>query len=199
MSDDVIRRARDGDPDAWRELYETITGRLVVWLRARPSGDTAAAPEDLAADAWLVAAERIADFDGTVDQFAAWVFGIARNHANNVRRRSKRRATDPAPDVPDAGFAEDDLPYDRAAGLDWIRGQLSHLPRRQGEVIALTEVVGMRATEVSAVLGINATAVRVARHRGLARLRQQARLDELQSRPAGGPGVGSGFVSGSTV
>ena len=93
--DDVIERARGGDASAWQELYESLAGRLVLWLRTRPSGDPAAAPEDLAAEAWLVAAGRIADFTEGRAEFAGWLFGIARNHALNAARRTARRATVP--------------------------------------------------------------------------------------------------------
>ena len=95
--DELVQRAKRGDSNAWRELYRAHAGRLVVWLRTRPTGDVAVAPEDLAAEAWLTAAQKIADFTGSADQFAGWLFGIARNLAANARRRSVRRDTHPRP------------------------------------------------------------------------------------------------------
>ena len=176
MSDehDLIERARAGEPAAWRELYESLTGRLVLWLRARPSGDTATDPEDLVMETWLVAAERIADFRGSADDFAGWLFGIARNHAANARRRSLRRATDPVDvDAHDIWGTQEEFDV---AGEDWVRRTLRALPTRQGEVLALMEVVGLDATATGRALGMSSAAVRVARHRGLAKLRRQ---DEL--------------------
>lgn len=168
---DLIERARAGEPAAWRELYESLTGRLVLWLRARPSGDTATDPEDLVMETWLVAAERIADFRGSVDDFAGWLFGIARNHAANARRRSQRRATDPVDvDAHDIWGAQEAFDV---AGEDWVRRTLQALPPRQGEVLALMEVVGLDAAATGRALGMSSAAVRVARHRGLAKLRKQ--------------------------
>lgn len=96
--DDLISRAKGGDPDAWRELYRAHAGRLLVWLGGRPSGDSALSAEDLAADAWLTAASKIAEFSGaSTSDFAGWLFGIARNLASTTQRRSFRRRTDPAP------------------------------------------------------------------------------------------------------
>lgn len=168
---DLIERARAGDPEAWRELYESLTGRLVLWLRARPSGDTATDPEDLVMETWLVAAERIADFRGSVDDFAGWLFGIARNHAANARRRSQRRATDPV-DVDAHDIWGTQEAFD-VAGEDWVRRTLQALPTRQGEVLALMEVVGLDAAATGRALGMSSATVRVARHRGLAKLRKQ--------------------------
>jgi RNA polymerase sigma-70 factor (ECF subfamily) len=184
---DLVERARRGEPAAWRELYESLTGRLVLWLRARPSGDTATDPEDLVMETWLVAAERIADFRGGVDDFAGWLFGIARNQAANARRRSRRRATDPV-DVAAHDFWGSHEAVD-VAGEDWVRRTLRTLPTRQGEVLALMEVVGLDAAATGQALGMSATAVRVARHRGLARLRKQG--DEASGHPrpsSAGPG-----------
>ena len=101
--DELIARAKQGDPDAWRVLYRTHAGRLVVWLGTRPSGDSAAAPEDIAAEAWLVAAQKVADFTGSTSAFAGWLFGIARNLSDTTARRSVRRRTDPTEVGRDAG------------------------------------------------------------------------------------------------
>ena len=176
---DLIERARAGDPAAWRELYESLTGRLVLWLRARPSGDTATDPEDLVMETWLVAAERIADFRGSVDDFAGWLFGIARNHAANARRRSQRRATDPV-DVDAHDIWGTQEAFD-VAGEDWVRRTLQALPPRQGEVLALMEVVGLDAAATGRALGMSSATVRVARHRGLTKLRKQGDAGRSES------------------
>lgn len=170
--DDLILRAKDGDPQAWRELYAAHAGRLVVWLRTLPSGDTAVAPDDLAAEAWLTAAEKIAGFSGSSSDFAGWLFGIARMLATNTRRRSNRRATSPSDvihdhyvkPVPDVGY--------QVIGDQWVRGVLADLPRREREVVACMEVVGLDVEGTAVALGMSRTAVRVARHRGLAKLRR---------------------------
>lgn len=173
MADDLIERARDGDADAWRELYESLTGRLLVWLRTRPSGDVVSSAEDLAAESWLVAARSIADFDGDRDAFAGWLFGIARNQALNARRRALRRDTHAVPTSDDAlVWGSYDGPAESVAGADWTRWALAQLPPRESEVLASMEVAGLDAAQTATALGMSVTAVRVARHRGLARLRK---------------------------
>ena len=171
--DDLITRARAGDEAAWAELYRAHAGRLVVWLRTLPSGDAAAAPEDIAADAWLTAAQNLRKFSGDSDDFAGWLFSIARNVASNRRRTHARRGTSPhdtaLPGAVDWGTTSDGTLA--INGNDATRRLLSHLSRREAEVIACIDVVGLDATATSHALGISVTAVRVARHRGLKRLR----------------------------
>jgi len=167
--DELVQRAKRGDASAWRELYRAHAGRLVVWLRSRPSGDVAVAPEDLAAEAWLTAAQKIADFTGTGDQFAGWLFGIARNLAANTRRRSQRRDTHPTADPSPAAV---EGPEPELVARDWVNRALAGLPARERDVVACIDVVGLDVESTARALDISQVAVRVARHRGLARLRK---------------------------
>lgn len=167
--DGVVQRAKRGDAEAWRELYVAHGGRLVVWLGTRPSGDAAVSPEDLAAEAWLTAARRIPDFTGTGDEFAGWLFGIARNLSANTRRRSQRRATSPAAEPPDqAGTG----PEPELAARDWVAHVLRGLPPRERDVVACIDVVGLDVESTARALEMNPVAVRVAHHRALRRLRR---------------------------
>jgi RNA polymerase sigma-70 factor (ECF subfamily) len=174
VDDGTIARAKDGDHAAWSELYRAHAGRLLVWLQSLPSRDAGVAAEDVAADAWLTAASRIADFTGTSSEFAGWLFGIARLQARNVDRRAVRRMTTPAGS--DALELLDRAGHAPAAGDgpeadDWIGWLLGHLSERERQVVACIDVVGLDVASTAAALGLSHTAVRVARHRGLRRLR----------------------------
>jgi RNA polymerase sigma-70 factor (ECF subfamily) len=175
--DDLVARAKQGDPDAWRVLYRTHAGRLVVWLGTRPSGDSAASPEDIAADAWLVAAQKVADFHGTTSAFAGWLFGIARNLSATTTRRSARRRTDPT--EVDATL---ELPVEDGtiviAARDWVRQALAALPPRERDVVGCIDGLGLDTAATAQALGISEVAVRVARHRGLRKLRDLPAADQ---------------------
>lgn len=170
--DDVVARAKQGDPDAWRELYREHAGRLVAWLRLRPTGDAALSADDIAADAWVVAASKVADFSGTSSEFAGWLFGIARKIAYRAKERSDRRRTEP-------GAVEDhlDVVPDPTIAIDsqlWVRHTLESLPPRERDVLTLVDGLGLDNQAAARALGITAVAVRVARHRGLRRLERTA-------------------------
>ena len=167
----LVEAARGGDADAWRALYDRHAGRLLLWLRQLPTGDPGVDADDLAMEAWTLAATRIADFHGSDDDFAGWLFTVARNHLMNVRRRTRRRATYATETVPDRPSAHDE-PAGAYAESDLIRRALASLPRREGEVLACVEVIDLDVATTAQVLGISAIAVRAARRRGLARLRR---------------------------
>lgn len=173
MTDDrTVSGAKAGDAEAWRALYVAHAGRLLLWLRARQPIDSAVSAEDVASETWLVAARRVHHFTGTADQFAGWLFGIGRKVAANQARRGALRATNlleehhepPAHELP----AD---PQDAVTGEHWVRAQLQQLPRRERDVLACMEVIGLDAAATAQALGMTVVAVRVTRHRGLKRLR----------------------------
>ncbi len=177
--DDVVHRAKNGDPDAWRELYRAHAGRLVAWLRLRPTGDSALSADDVAADAWAVAASKIADFNGSSSDFAGWLFGIARKISYRTKERSDRRQTHPG----EVADHLDALP-DPTLLIDqqhWVRDLLATLPPRERDVLGLVEGLGLDTEAAAEALGISQVAVRVARHRGLRRLGRAGSARESRS------------------
>ncbi len=177
---DVIDRARGGDEAAWAQLYADHGRRLVVWLQTLPRGDAAHSAEDIAADAWLAAAQKLDGFVGDEDGFAGWLFTIARNISLNHRRTSQRRRTSPVA-VEGVGADSWGVVADQTTAVDGqhrIRHLLSLLSEREAQVVACVDVVGFDARTTGEVLGISAVAVRVARHRGLGRLRHILEAEE---------------------
>jgi RNA polymerase sigma-70 factor, ECF subfamily len=174
VSDDaVVAAAKNGDQDAWRALYRAHAGRLVVWLETRSGTDRAITAEDVASQTWLTAAEKVRDYDGNADEFAAWLFGIARRVAANAQRRSGRRRTDPMAEPPGDEVAG---PETTVPGSELVRDLLDVLTPRERDVVACVDVVGLSIPDAARALGMTAVAVRVARHRALRRLRTDARL-----------------------
>jgi RNA polymerase sigma-70 factor (ECF subfamily) len=170
--DEVVAAAKRGDPEAWRKLYRAHAGRLLVWLETRSGPDTAVSAEDLLAETWLIAARRVHEFSGDSDSFAGWLFGIGRRLAANNRRRFGRRRTEPA------GLQLVETSVDghehAVTDLDWVRATLATLSPRERDVLTCLDVVGLSIADTAVALRISESAVRVARHRGLTRLRVQA-------------------------
>jgi RNA polymerase sigma-70 factor, ECF subfamily len=130
------------------------------------------APEDLAAETWLTAARRIADFRGSSSEFASWLFGIARLQARNADRRTSRRRTAPA--TTDTLDLTADTEPAASAGPEadgWIAWLLSHLPERERQVVTCIDVVGLDVASTATALRMTSGAVRAAHHRAIKRLR----------------------------
>jgi RNA polymerase sigma-70 factor (ECF subfamily) len=189
-ADALVAAARTGDERAWAQLYASIAGRLEAWLRWLPDLDAASSPEDIASQAWLTAASKIHEFRGSDDDFAGWLFGIARRHALNQYRKDVRRRTAPT-DVQQDADTLVDTAVDDVAGVDAqdrMRQLLAGLSPREAEVIACVDVIGLDVRGAAEALDMNPTAVRVARHRGLNRLRKlMAAEGELLADPEPGP------------
>lgn len=176
MSDDwVVAAAKRGDAEAWRELYRAHAGRLLVWLETRSGPDSAVSAEDVLAETWLVAARRVHDFEGDADAFAGWLFGIGRRLAANNRRRFGRRRTEPA----GLRIVEHSThgPESTVPQTEWVRDALAVLPPRERDVVACLDVVGMSIADTATALSISESAVRVARHRGLHKLRDRVTVE----------------------
>lgn len=96
--------ALGGDESAWVELFHAAYDQVFRYAVWRCGGRTDLA-EDVAQEAWLLAAGRLRAFDPARGPFAAWVCGLAANVARNaVRRRMRdvRRLTALAVPEPDA-------------------------------------------------------------------------------------------------
>jgi RNA polymerase sigma-70 factor (ECF subfamily) len=192
-SDDaVISGAKQAQPHAWRELYALVSGRLTGWLRTQSMLDPALDVDDLANEAWMIAARRIAEFTGDTDDFAGWMFVIARNLVVNANRRSMRRNTIPTdvdPRLLESEPVGDDSAVDVDA-TDWVRRLMSHLSPREYDVVALVDVAGLDMETTSRLLGISRTAVKVAHHRAM------KRLQSVLASQSGGTTVGQGRNAG---
>lgn len=168
----LVSAARAGDEAAWRELYTRHARRLETWLASLPAGDPSTSPEDVAAEAWLTAAGKIGEFRGSDDDFAGWLFTIARLTLSNRRRTAQRRRTDPRePDPGDSAWGIAESPEAAVVGQTETRRLLALLSPREAEVVACLEVVGLDVASTARALEMSPTAVRVAPHRALRRLR----------------------------
>jgi len=170
-SEALVSGARDGDEASWRGLYVMHTARIVSLVRALPHADWASSPEDVVAEAWLTAATKLDEFDGSDDDFGGWLFTIARNHASNSHRTARRRRTDPVEPDAQVSAAIDDVSR-QVEHHDLVTRLLGHLSPREAEVVACIDVAGLDVTATARALGMKPTAVRVARHRALGRLRR---------------------------
>ncbi len=181
-SETAVSGARAGDEASWRRLYVMHTARIVSLVRALPRTDWASSPEDVVAEAWLTAATKLDEFHGSDDDFGGWLFTIARNHASNSHRTARRRRTDPVEHDAQVSASVDDVSR-QVEHHDLVTRLLGHLSPREAEVVACIDVAGLDVATTARALGMKPTAVRVARHRALGRLRR------VVDRDAGGVGV----------
>jgi RNA polymerase sigma-70 factor, ECF subfamily len=112
--------------------------------------------------------------------FLPFVYGIAAHKVADHYRRAGRDKSEPAADVPD-GIDLEGTPEQQTLRAD-MRARLVRLldtlAPRQRDILVLRLVVGLSAQETAVAIGLTATAVRVAQHRALAKLRASLAASE---------------------
>src|SRR5207247_7505476 len=89
-AEDLVRRVRANEPDAFDELYSRYSSRVFAYLFQRLNGNVEEA-EDLTADVFTRVYEKIEGFQPQGAPLSAWVFRIAHNKLiDSVRRRPRQ-------------------------------------------------------------------------------------------------------------
>lgn len=168
----MIRRARDGDPDALAQLWRTYQHLLLRYFKGKGMSD----PEDLASTVWVEVASGLARFEGEESDFRRWLFTIAARRRIDTIRTTKRRSDrvdgspiDPRPaHAPSAGDEAE-----QAASLEQALAMVRSLPPDQAEAVLLRVVGDLSVAEVAEIMDRREGAVRVLVHRGLKRLAER--------------------------
>lgn len=170
-----VARARDGDRQAFGQLYERYA-RMVhgVLLAKVPCGDV----DDLVQDVFIRALRRLSTLRENAS-FGAWLAAIARNVAHDFHRRSVR-----AESLPD-NASDQEIPCatrdgDQPCPSAEILEAVMSLSETYRETLILRLVEGMTGPEIAASTGMTHGSVRVNLYRGMEQLR--AKLGAGRSR-----------------
>ena len=170
----VLVAAQRGDEAAFAALWRDCQPVLLRYLRVL-SPDAA---EDIAAETWTRVIGGLAKFSGDEQNWRAWLFTTARRRVIDQARTRARRPAISLEALPVGGSADFlDVPGPDAADLalenlatQAALAAVARLPAQQAEVIMLRVVAGLDTESVARLLGRSPGAIRVAAHRGLARL-----------------------------
>ena len=173
VSDEALARRIAGSPsgstDAEEaELYRRFAPRVRLYGRRHLQNDAAAA--DLAQDVLLLTIERLrAGEVRRPEEIGSFILGTSRMMAHSERRVTRRREALAARFMETAAVT---TPLSVAA-LDAPRvvACLRALAERDRLVVLLTFYADREAPRIAADLGVSPGAVRAARHRAMARLR----------------------------
>jgi RNA polymerase sigma-70 factor (TIGR02960 family) len=173
MTEQVVARARAGDPDAFAELAGQFRGELYLHCY-RILGSVADA-EDALQETLMAAWRGLGQFEGR-SPVRAWLYRIATNKSLNALRGSRARPAgeaggqlpaptrvgeplwlEPYPDVL-LGELADTAPgpearYEaREATSLAFTAAIQHLPPMQRAALILRDVLGFRAAEAASIL-----------------------------------------------
>jgi RNA polymerase sigma-70 factor, ECF subfamily len=170
MDADLIRRAQQGDRDAFRQLYERYAGVALKTAWALLAQRMLA--EDVTQEVWLEVWRHLATFQSG-KPFKPWLLAIVVNRSRNAAQRQRTPAmplSDEGLDEP-ADAADVEQTYMRLEEDAELRRAFVTLPLDQRQVIELRYFAELDVAEIAAALHIPIGTVKSRLHRALAALR----------------------------
>ncbi|MHC4630455.1 MAG: RNA polymerase sigma factor [Planctomycetota bacterium] len=171
----AIHAAQRGSEKAWRQLFERHFDAVYGFCAALAGGRHGLA-EELAQQAFVIAARRIHHFDPSRATFRAWLFGIVKNRHMAIRtseqRRKRHEESSAKGNYKTVTQEEPDLRVHEA---------LARLPRCYRVVLEAKYIQGLSMKEIAADSGASIEAIESLLRRaraGFARVYEQMRTLE---------------------
>lgn len=168
----LVQRARTGDRDAFRALWDELTPKLFGYLVNTLRDRTIA--EDILQNTWLKALKALPRYEQRGARISAWLFAIARNECREHWRKSGREAPFNLKEHDTAGNI--DSTHEEKFLIEQILSSLSEADR---DILRLRYIVDLSMRDIAKVLNLNFITVRVRVHRALTR----ARAEHASHRP----------------
>ena len=171
----LIARLRAGDGDAFEDLIRAYGGRLLSVARRFVRNESDA--QDILQAAYLCAFRSLDQFEGNC-QIATWLHRIVVNQAL-MKLRTRRRRPEESIEALLPAFQDDghhveqfsdwstpaDVLLERGETRATVRACIEQLPANYREVLMLRDIDELSTQEVSQLLKLTPTAVKVRLHR----------------------------------
>ncbi len=162
---DDVRRAADGDVEAFERLYRATVGRVYALARRMAGEDSA---DDLTQEVYLRAWRKLHTFRGDAG-FATWLHRLAVNLILSRRETERKRE---ARHVGHDGLLDGLVAKVRTPGLRMdLEAALDRLPAGAREVFVLYDVEGYTHDEIAGLLDISTGTSKSQLHRARMLLR----------------------------
>jgi RNA polymerase sigma-70 factor, ECF subfamily len=164
----LVRRAKDGDAQAFADLYECHLSQVFRYFYYRLGHREDA--EDLTEQTFLKAWQAIGGYDYRGAPFAAWIFRIAHNLlVDHRRRRSPTEELDEEIEIADLADGPEEVVAQRLKALE-LGQALRQLSEVEQSVVALRFIHGLEHRTVARIVGKSEVATRSIQSRALSRL-----------------------------
>ena len=168
----ALAAARVGAEWAWALIYRDLSPQVARYLRAHEAPE----PDDLVSDVFVQVVRGLPSFEGSHDEFRAWVLTIARNRLVDVWRGQRCRPVDPASHELERGSwlgGDSEAEAMRNLGDSEVRDVVSRLSPDQRDVLFLRVLVGLSIQDVAAVVGKSPGAVKSLQSRAIGAIRRK--------------------------
>jgi RNA polymerase sigma-70 factor, ECF subfamily len=155
----AIARARSGDGEALRHIYERYADNVFSYVRTILRDDYEA--EDVTQHVFTKLMTRIESYEERSVPFTAWLLRIARNCAIDHMRGQRTVYCEEVPTTVE-GSGDDEVAADQR---DVIGDALGSLPQSQRNVVVLRHVIGLSPREIARRMGKSEGAIHTLHHR----------------------------------
>ena len=162
----LVQRAQAGDHESFARLYDAYMERIYRYVFLRVSDALTA--EDITAQVFMKAWERLDTFMDDGSPFLAWLYQVARNAIIDHNRIRKTAIALEEADQAQISFSEDiDEKIDQQTRLQEIRLALQVLTEEQQQVLLLKFANELKTPEIARLLGKEQGAIRALQMRAL--------------------------------
>lgn len=156
---DILRRAGEGDEDAWREVIDAYGSRVYALLFSRCRNAELA--EELTQSTFCTVVTKLSGYV-ELGKFEPWLFRIAMNRLRDEMRRRGRHAVNVANDTlsvmdvsPREGGGHQGQPQgsqEQVEQAEALREAVAELPEADQEVLHLRHISGLSFKQIAEVL-----------------------------------------------
>ncbi|MCX6069645.1 MAG: RNA polymerase sigma factor [Chloroflexi bacterium] len=169
--DELIARARQGDREAFADLYQRYLPMIYAYVRARVYDNHDA--EDLTEQVFLRAFQTLSRYRGRGWPYSAFLYRVARNLlVDHIRRFRPELPAEAAEVQPDPALSADEALIQREEHRR-LQQALDRLPADYQEVIRLRLLLSLPTATAAVWLGRSEGAVRVLLYRAVQALRRE--------------------------
>jgi RNA polymerase sigma-70 factor (ECF subfamily) len=174
----IIERVIKGDTEAFAAIIERYRDQVVRYVRSK--FDNHDEVMDITQDVFMMAFESLGSFRGD-SKFSTWLYSITVNYCKNYRKRMNRVRTvsieKNEEENSEFQLADERQNTEQAIidkdSLRIVKEELYRLPEDYREILILRDIEGMSYNEISGILGITLSNVKVRIHRGREQLKER--------------------------
>lgn len=168
---DLVQRARQGDHQAFAQLYEAHFDKIYRYVVVKIRNQTEA--EDMTQQVFIKAYESIGSYQTQGVPFTAWLFRIAHNQMVDYVRKASRQPTtwlDETLPIPDGSDLEGDV--ETKIEMEKVALASNKLTKAQREVISLRFAGGLSIAEAAKTMRKSEGAIKALQHSAILALRK---------------------------
>lgn len=166
----IVRRAQDGDEEAFSMLYEEHFDKVFRYMALRVKDRSEA--EDMAQQVFVKSFEALPSFKWRGAPFGAWLFSIARNLVVDRGRKAGKQPMTSIDDVVILSNENLENIVETKMEMEKVVEASKRLTPSQREVVALRFGAEMSIAETAKIMGKNEGAIKALQHSAVGALRR---------------------------